>query len=105
VHRGACVCAATKLPRDPSPRALILTLTQAPIRDLAPKQTEPKQKSVEARIRSAHLLLHRRLEAGLAQERGRTSLAASAASEVDVYFGGGCFWHMQHAFVQVAPLR
>ncbi|KAJ1495604.1 hypothetical protein T484DRAFT_1740878 [Baffinella frigidus] len=68
-----------------------------------PMQKEPTEKSVEARIRSAHLLLRRRLAAGLAQERGRASLADSAASEVDVYFGGGCFWHMQHAFVQVAP--
>jgi len=29
----------------------------------------------------------------------------SGRGEVEVYFGGGCFWHMQHAFVQVAPLR
>jgi hypothetical protein len=29
----------------------------------------------------------------------------AARGEVLIYFGGGCFWHMQHAFVQVTNAR
>ncbi|KAJ1467623.1 hypothetical protein T484DRAFT_1858201 [Baffinella frigidus] len=37
---------------------------------------------------------------GLEGKMLRRQQERSGRGEVEVYFGGGCFWHMQHAFVQ-----